>query len=180
MSEMDWRNEYKRDGESEPSKPEGGESEPKAAAPGRYYLPPEDAASESERGAEREHAGEEPVLEPERPSGGYYTGHIPYASSAPERPESSSGYGIASLILGILSLCCCGLPCGIAAIVTALIDRSRRGLFTASAVAGLIMGILGLISWLMGVVLFIVILIPALGEIESDPEFTAALMRFFL
>ncbi len=57
-----------------------------------------------------------------------------------------SNYSTAALVLSILSLCCCGLPCGIAGLVLAIMARREDGEFTAKTVIALVFSILGLLS----------------------------------
>ena len=60
------------------------------------------------------------------------------------------GFAIASMVLGIFSiLCCCsiyiGLITGILAVTFAIISRVRMGYFDGMAIAGLVLGIIGLV-----------------------------------
>ena len=67
-----------------------------------------------------------------------------------EIKSRSRGFAIASLVLGILSLVCCCLPYGglvmaILAVVFAIVSRKKMGYFDSLAIAGLIVGIIGVI-----------------------------------
>lgn len=60
------------------------------------------------------------------------------------------GFAIASMILGIFSiLCCCftyiGLIIGVLSIVFAVVSRVRMGYFDGMAIAGLVLGIIGVV-----------------------------------
>ena len=62
--------------------------------------------------------------------------------------KRSNGFAIASLICAILSIpcCCCGyfgILLGAAGIVCAIFDRVKHGRFSSMALAGLIVGIVG-------------------------------------
>ena len=82
---------------------------------------------------------------------------------APQQPEANGkGYAIASLCLGIASvfftcICCClyyvAIVTGILAIIMACISKSKNGgKMSGMAIAGLILGILGIILFLVMVV----------------------------
>ena len=66
-----------------------------------------------------------------------------------QKPPVSQGFGVTSLVFGILSLVCCcccvGLPLlfAIVAIIFACLDRAKAGAFRGLAVTGLILGIIG-------------------------------------
>ncbi len=69
----------------------------------------------------------------------------------PEQRVHEPVFGIVSLVLGILSIVlscgCCplvGVPFGIAAIVSAILDRVKNDTFGGVAIAGLICGIFGI------------------------------------
>ncbi len=76
-----------------------------------------------------------------------------------DKPKTRA-YSIVSLILGIVSIfCCCSgfmpIICGILAIVFASIAKSHLGYFDGLALAGLILGIFGLlfgIAYIIGIV----------------------------
>ena len=57
-----------------------------------------------------------------------------------------SNLSTAALVLSILSLCCCGLPCGIAGLILTIMARREEGEFTAKTVVSLVFSILGLLS----------------------------------
>lgn len=83
-------------------------------------------------------------------------GRRPYAD------QESTGFAVASLVLGILSvvLFCIwfvSIPCGILAIIFGTIDRSRSG--KGMAIAGLTMGVIG-----VGITLLIIL--GAVGRVN--------------
>ena len=94
-------------------------------------------------------------FEPERGSG-------PVRTPRPPQKERSA-LGTVSLVLGIVGVVCCCMmpPVGIAAIVCAIIARSRDGSFSGVSLAGLILGILvtvvgaaALVSWISAFIMF--------------------------
>ena len=88
-----------------------------------------------------------------------YTGDNSYSqfNMNDNKKGTSNGFGIASLICGIISIlsCCCswiiGLPCGIAAVVLGIIQLVKyqeKGL----AIGGIVTGIIGsIIAIIMGI-----------------------------
>lgn len=97
--------------------------------------------------------------------------------------EDNNALGITALVLGILSICCCGLPFGIAAIVCALVDRSRRCGFEGLALAGFILGliacVMGLASYIFSLVVYGT-LFPDFEKILAEMEMEMlSLFRFF-
>ena len=87
------------------------------------------------------------------------------------------GWSVASMVLGILSLVCCCLPFGglafsVAAVVLSVVARKTLGYFDGMAIAGLILGIFGLV---MGVTVIVFTYGPfaemyreVLSEMEKD------------
>ena len=76
----------------------------------------------------------------------------------PMPPKDSNTFSVLALVMGILSvvgICCCGgsLLFGAAAIVFAMISRTRAGFFDGKALAGLIMGIIGAALGVIGVMI---------------------------
>ena len=73
----------------------------------------------------------------------------PYTYEAVSKPKTKA-WEIASLTLGILSLVCCctaygAILMGALAIVFAIISRKTLGYFDAMTIAGLVLGIIGLV-----------------------------------
>ncbi len=62
------------------------------------------------------------------------------------------------MICGILSIvlsCCCtwlGVPAAIAAVILAIVERSKNGKFSGFAIAGLICGIVGIVSVIANII----------------------------
>jgi len=83
------------------------------------------------------------------PAGGGYPAVVGYAA------PRTDGLAIASLILGILSLLCCGFILGPAAAITGFISRNRIAASGGAiggggmAMAGLILGIVGFVLWII-------------------------------
>lgn len=102
---------------------------------------------------------EQPSVEP---SFGDY-GTPEFAAEVAEEKKPNKVLGIISLICGIISvpsLCCCG--CGnwlfaIAAIILAIVDKSKNGKMTGMAKAGLIIAIVGLVFGLVFLIFNLVI-----------------------
>ncbi len=97
--------------------------------------------------------------------------------------EKENGLAITSLVLGILALCCCGLPLGIAAIICALVDRSRRCGFEGMGLAGFILGIIACVMAIVSYIFSLVVygtLLPDLEKILTEMEMEMlSLFRFF-
>ncbi len=107
-----------------------------------------------------------------------------FRESAPPSPErKEDALAITSLVLGILGLCCCGLPTGIAAIICALVDRSRRGRFEGLGLAGFICGIIAAVMALFSYVYTLVVfgtLFPDIERMLAEMEMEMlSLFRFF-
>ena len=66
--------------------------------------------------------------------------------------EEGKGQAIAALITGICSVLCCGcMPCGVAAVILAIVAKNK-GNRSALATVGLVLGIIGLVLWLIGLI----------------------------
>ena len=108
---------------------------------------------------------------------GYQNSYMPTEPAAPQPTGHAQGYATAALVLGIASLvltCCCwcfalfyaGGPCAVLAIVFACLSkRDNGGKLQGKALAGLILGIIGIIFFLICLVLYI-----SLNSVFSDPE----------
>lgn len=72
----------------------------------------------------------------------------------PVAEEKGTAMGLISMILGIASIvvCCSGFPFAVAAIVLALIERSKLGETSKKGKVGLILGIIGAV---IGVIVYI-------------------------
>ena len=74
------------------------------------------------------------------------------------RPKTFA-WSVASMVIGIISLVCCslgwsGLMLGAAAIVFSIVSRRKLGYFDGMSVAGLILGIFGLVFGLSTLIVF--------------------------
>lgn len=60
---------------------------------------------------------------------------------------------IASMVLGIIGICACG-ACGIVAIILS-ISAKNEGNDEGMRKAGFVMGIIGVVLWIIGIILFV-------------------------
>ncbi len=93
-----------------------------------------------------------------------------YQTVMKDGSPKTKGWSVASLICGILSLICCCLGLasvifGILAIVFAVISRRNMNYFDGMSVAGLILGIFGIV---MGVAMMIVIITPEFWDAFNE------------
>ncbi|MBQ9070535.1 MAG: DUF4190 domain-containing protein [Clostridia bacterium] len=89
-----------------------------------------------------------------------------------DKSKKTMGWSVASLVLGIVSvLCCClgwvGLLMGALAIVFAVVSRVSLGYFDGMSIAGLILGIFGVV---FGGVMLGITLLAATDEFKSYTE----------
>ncbi len=86
-----------------------------------------------------------------------------YVQEQPKSENDMIGVAIASLVCGILALCCCylGIPFAVAAIVTGIITITKKYSGKGLAIAGLITGGIAGIFWLL---VFIIIGIGAVND----------------
>lgn len=94
----------------------------------------------------------------------------------PAPKPSVDGLGIASLVLGVISLCCCcfvevSALFGGVAIALACISRAKLGRFSGSAVAGLVCGIFGALIGIVALVINAVLFL--------NPELASSLESLF-
>lgn len=92
---------------------------------------------------------------------------------SPYRNKRSAGFATASLVLGILSLvtCCCiysALPFGALAIIFALLSRGGEMTLDSRGMAGLGLGIAGLV---LTIVIFIIMFIYTVSFYGGFDEF---------
>lgn len=68
---------------------------------------------------------------------------------------ASRGLAITSLVLGILSVlgCCCCTPLGVVAVVLAIVYSKRAGKLDGMALAGLILGIIGIVFSVIAIII---------------------------
>lgn len=86
--------------------------------------------------------------------------------------KHSSGFAIASLILGIIAIvtCCClytALPCGALAIIFALLSRGGEMSFSTNAKIGLILGSIGLLLVFAIYIFAIVFALISAGSLDQ-------------
>lgn len=76
------------------------------------------------------------------------------APELPELPEQQkNGLAIASLVLGIVSICCCaGLPLGITGLILGIISKKKYPL-NNMAIVGIILSSLGIV-WAISSIIF--------------------------
>lgn len=93
-------------------------------------------------------------------------GQIRIPHGMPTEPQKGKNLPLVSLILSLLSFCCCGLPFSIAAIVVAVVSRNKLGRWDGLAIAGIIIGIFSVVMTVAMLVLaFFVELMAAMeGE----------------
>ena len=89
-----------------------------------------------------------------------------------EGKKKSRVWSVVSLICSIISLLCCcfpvmGIVLGILAIVFAVVSRSSIGYFDGLAIAGLIVGIFGLV---FSVAIFVIVNSPWFTELLKEYE----------
>lgn len=89
-----------------------------------------------------------------------------------EGKKKSRVWSVVSLICSIISLLCCcfpvmGIVLGILAIIFAVVSRSSIGYFDGLAIAGLIVGIFGLV---FSVAIFVIATSPWFAELLKEYE----------
>lgn len=63
-----------------------------------------------------------------------------------EQPnQGGKGMAVASLVLGIVSFLCCGLPCSIVGLILGIISKKRQPMNNGMATAGIVLCIIGLV-----------------------------------
>lgn len=70
-----------------------------------------------------------------------------YTNSYPVEDSSANGMAIASLVLGIVSFFCCGLPCSVVGLILGIISKKRKPLNNGKATAGIVLSIIALVLW---------------------------------
>ena len=98
-----------------------------------------------------------------------------YPQPQPEPPKQNNGAAVASLVLGLVSMFCCGMPASIAAIICAIVSKSKSpdGKINGMAIAGLVLGIVGVVmSVISAIVGFASGMLPLIlsGDFESVME----------
>lgn len=84
----------------------------------------------------------------------YYEQPAPTWNNDAPSGEEGKTQAIWALVTGILGIICCG-PCAIAAIILA-VNAKNKGNTSGMATAGLVLGIIGCVLWLIGIIMNIV------------------------
>lgn len=84
-----------------------------------------------------------------------------------QKEQSSRGLALASMILGIVSICCCciSLPLGGLGIVLALLSRRENREMLIQAKAGLITSIIGIV---ISIVAFVLLMAGSFATLAED------------
>ena len=75
-----------------------------------------------------------------------------YNNSYPVEDSSANGMAIASLVLGIVSFFCCGLPCSVVGLILGIISKKRKPENNGKATAGIVLSIIALVLWAIVVI----------------------------
>ena len=98
--------------------------------------------------------------------------NIPHYTPVDQPKKENSGYAIASLVLGILSiLCCgsCGIIMGILAIVFYYVDKNNNGGQPNSlARAGMICGIIAIVCSVIYLILYATVLAGVMQDMMNE------------
>ena len=92
---------------------------------------------------------------------GYQNGYNQPQQYYQEPADNSRGFAIASLVLGILSLFCCGTVCSILGLVFGIISRKKNPVNNSMATAGIVLSIIALV---LGII-FLIWSLVAYGSI---------------
>lgn len=98
----------------------------------------------------------------------------PYAayngnSQNPVQNDPGRGLAIASLVCGIISFFCCGVPCGIAAVICGFLARNK-GSTSGMATAGIVCGIAGAVLAIVCIFFMWVVYLPLFAEIFGEMQ----------
>lgn len=96
------------------------------------------------------------------------------------QPKNNDGMATAALILGIVAILCCA-PAGIAGLIIGISNKDKvspdkRSLCTA----GIITSIIGLALWIIGIIIYVVIVAAAVESGEFDSTFSSSYYLFDL
>lgn len=81
----------------------------------------------------------------------YEPAPVEFNNDIPADVQEGKGVAIASLVTGILGVLCCS-PCAIAAIICSIVAKSK-GNTSGMAKAGLILGIIGIVVFIINIIL---------------------------
>ena len=104
---------------------------------------------------------------------------IPRSPSDPPPQGAGESLAMFSVVLGLASIVCCGLPASIGAIITALMSRRRMKRMSGMAMIGLILGIASLLFTVLVVVLVFVMAGILEGAMGDLPEGTLLFLPFW-
>jgi len=96
-----------------------------------------------------------------------YTPNVPPPPQSAMYEDKASGMAITALVLGILSPFCCGILSGIPAVIIGWMERGKiqRGESSMKgngfALAGIILGAIGIVFSLIGFVIWLLMIIGA-------------------
>ena len=149
---------------------------PSCGAPNEYYgqeVPPE---QEQQTEYRQEESYEEPVR------GSYTYQEDNYDYGAPRNPQTqpvSNGYGVASVVFGIIGILFGGLICGILSIVFSSISRREAGP-NGMTTAGKVLGIITLIKLIIAVIVVIFLMVNYGTQIMEMYDITGATGLFMM
>ena len=125
-------------------------------------------------------AGEESTA-PEGQSPTDEEGQVRIPHSPQDPPPQGSGETLAmlSIVFGLASFVCCGLPASIAAIIAALASRRRMKHMCGMSVVGLLLGIASLLLFALVVVLVFIIAGMLEGAMGDLPEAALLFLPFW-
>ena len=83
----------------------------------------------------------------------YYQQPEPTWNNDAPAGNGGDGNAVASLVTGILGVICCG-PCAVAAIILSITAKNKGTAKGGMATAGLILGIIGVIIWILGIIYY--------------------------
>lgn len=153
--------------ETQPYRPTGDEATP--SGPSGSTPPPPPGPAPQDTPPTQQYPTYQPYGDP---AGGYGAAN-PYGGAAPyQAPQPTNGMAIASLVVSIASVVVC---CGAAGIVGAILGhvakkqiRQGRGQGDGMALAGIIVGWIAFALFVIGVVLYAVLIGWAISEGESN------------
>lgn len=106
-------------------------------------------------------------------------------SGSPYKDKRSTGFAIASLVLGILSIatCCCiysALPFGALAILFALLSRGGEMKMNERALVGLGLGIAGLVIAITAFVFMFIFTVNSYGGFDAFMQYSNELAEQYM
>lgn len=79
-----------------------------------------------------------------------------YNNQYPVEDSTAKNYATASLVLGIVSFFCCGLPCSVLSLIFGIISKKRMPENNGKATAGIVLAIVAMVLWLVSMILIYV------------------------